>query len=108
MALKHAPTNVTTLISHLSRPGSAKPEGGFLGNGGSIASKHRLHTTWKKQKGRALNENRRAAAYELIRKNTERNGCHIYLISGGPSPRCAYTIGLLDKLGAEFIIAGAA
>lgn len=42
-----------------------------------------------------------------IQENIERHGHHIYLISGGPCPRFAYTIGLSPRLGAEIILAGA-
>jgi hypothetical protein len=44
---------------------------------------------------------------ELIRANIAERGHHLYVVSGGPSPRHAYTIGLSPVLGAELILAGA-
>lgn len=50
----------------------------------------------------------RARALELIKRNIEKSGFHIYLIAGGsPKPRFAYTIGLRESLGAELVLAGA-
>ena len=49
----------------------------------------------------------RAAALDRIKRNIEESGFHIYLVSGGPGPRFAYTIGLRDALGAELVLAGA-
>ena len=51
--------------------------------------------------------NERAKALERIKHNIERSGFHIYLVSGGPTPRFAYTIGLRESLGAELVLAGA-
>ncbi len=45
---------------------------------------------------------------ESIRANIAKYGHHIYLVSGGPSPRYAYTIGLSPTIGAELTLAGAA
>jgi len=42
-----------------------------------------------------------------IRKNIERSGHHVYLITAGPSPRFLYTIGLTDVAGVELLLAGA-
>jgi hypothetical protein len=44
---------------------------------------------------------------ELIQSNIAKYGHHIYLVSGGPLPRSAYTIGVSPKMGAELIFAGA-
>lgn len=52
-------------------------------------------------------EQRRKPSLKAIRENIARHGHHIYLISGGPCPRFAYTIGLGPRLGAEIIVAGA-
>lgn len=50
----------------------------------------------------------RARALELIKRNIEKSGFHIYLVEGGsPTPRFAYTIGLRESLGAELVLAGA-
>lgn len=45
-------------------------------------------------------------ALEQIRRNIEEAGCHIYVVTGGPTPRFAYTIGLRESLGAELLFAG--
>jgi len=43
---------------------------------------------------------------DLIRKNIDRSGHHIYVISGGANPRFAYTIGVSESIGTELILAG--
>ena len=45
---------------------------------------------------------------ELIKENIERDGYHVYFISGGSVPRYAYTIGARAKFGGELIFAGGA
>jgi hypothetical protein len=50
---------------------------------------------------------KREDALELIRRNIERFGHHIYIVSQCPNPRFAYTIGLRDRLGLELIFPGA-
>lgn len=50
----------------------------------------------------------RDEALDQIRANIEKTGWHIYLVSGGESPRYAYTIGLSEIFGSELILAGAA
>ena len=50
----------------------------------------------------------RDLALQQIRSNIDENGSHIYVVSGGPLPRFAYTIGVRSLLGAELILAGAA
>ncbi len=50
----------------------------------------------------------KAEALENIRTNISTHGRHIYLVTGGPDPRFAYTIGLKEKFGAELIFAGGA
>jgi hypothetical protein len=48
----------------------------------------------------------RVQALERIRNNISKSGVHIYVVSGGGTPRYAYTIGLSPKIGAELILAG--
>lgn len=48
----------------------------------------------------------RAEALQRIRDNIERHGFHIYLVAQDHCPRFAYTIGLLDTLGHELVLAG--
>ena len=48
----------------------------------------------------------KAEALEMIRKNISAHGHHIYLVTPGPSPKFAYTIGLHEAIGAELIFAG--
>jgi len=43
-----------------------------------------------------------------IRANIIKHGHHIYAVSGSALPRYVYTIGNLDRLGAELILAGGA
>jgi hypothetical protein len=43
---------------------------------------------------------------DLIRKNIETTGFHIYQVQPGPCPRYIYTIGLYEKIGFELILAG--
>lgn len=52
-------------------------------------------------------EARRKAALEKIQQNIDSRGHHIYVVSGTPDPRFAYTIGLSRSLGFELILAGA-
>jgi hypothetical protein len=50
----------------------------------------------------------RDQAFELIRRNIDRHGHHIYVVSGGDAvPRFAYTVGLSPAAGAELVLAGA-
>src|SRR5262245_40650817 len=44
---------------------------------------------------------------ELIRRNVEQHGYHVYIVVGGAVPRYGYTIGLLEKLGLELVLPGA-
>jgi hypothetical protein len=46
-------------------------------------------------------------ALDCIRENIARNGHHIYVVSGGATPRFAYTIGVSESVGVELILAGA-
>src|SRR5438128_635852 len=46
-------------------------------------------------------------ALGLIQSNIAKFGHHVYLVSGGPLPRFAYTIGASATLGTEIILAGA-
>lgn len=47
-------------------------------------------------------------AREQIGANIRDHGYHVYVVSGGPTPRWAYTIGLRPKLGFELVLAGGA
>ncbi len=49
----------------------------------------------------------RDEALARIRRNIERHGHHLYLITGDHLPRYAYTIGLGPQVGAELLFAGA-
>lgn len=49
----------------------------------------------------------RTQALELIARNIESYGHHVYLVTGEASPRYAYSIGLTGTLGRELILAGA-
>lgn len=53
-----------------------------------------------------MTEDAKQQALERIRANIERHSYHVYLVSGGPGPRYAYTIGLTPVLGAELLLAG--
>jgi hypothetical protein len=44
--------------------------------------------------------------FELIQSNIHEYGYHVTIVTGGPQPRYAYTIGLIHKLGIELIFAG--
>jgi hypothetical protein len=48
----------------------------------------------------------RAKMLELIEQNVQRHGFHLYIVTGGCSPRFAYTIGLRRMFGAELVLAG--
>jgi len=49
----------------------------------------------------------RAARHAKIRADIERYGVSYTVVSGGPLPRYAYSIGLLESAGYELILAGA-
>jgi hypothetical protein len=49
----------------------------------------------------------RAKMLDLIERNIQRSGFHLYIVGGGSVPRFAYTIGLRESLGAELVVAGA-
>ncbi|HLL22245.1 MAG TPA: DUF4262 domain-containing protein [Kofleriaceae bacterium] len=49
----------------------------------------------------------RAKALAAIERNIAQSGFHIYIVSGGATPRFAYTIGLRRSLGAELVFPGA-
>src|SRR5688572_27021237 len=51
---------------------------------------------WKKEREKAL---------ELIRKNIDRHGYHLYVVGGSSVPRWCYTIGFKDALGGELVLA---
>ena len=46
-------------------------------------------------------------AFEQIRENISRTGHHIYVVSGAPTPRFAYSIGLSEAIGVELVFGGA-
>ena len=48
----------------------------------------------------------REEAFSAIEGNIRRAGYHLYLVSGGATPRYGYTIGLLDRMNFELIFAG--
>jgi len=52
-------------------------------------------------------DTKRSGVLNLIRANIERYGHHIYVVSGGTTPRFAYTIGASESIGTELILAGA-
>jgi hypothetical protein len=54
-----------------------------------------------------VNEVKRKATLNQIRENITRSGHHIYVVSGGATPRFAYTIGISESIGIELILAGA-
>lgn len=53
------------------------------------------------------NEAQRQQALDRIRENIARSGQHVYVLSGGETPRFAYTIGVSESVGVELILAGA-
>jgi hypothetical protein len=55
-----------------------------------------------------MTDDAREAWLELIRAHIATYGHHITLVSGGPLPRFAYTIGLSPSVGFELVLAGAA
>lgn len=48
----------------------------------------------------------RSEARERIAQNILTHGHHVYIVSGGPTPRWAYTIGLSPDAGFELVLAG--
>jgi hypothetical protein len=54
-----------------------------------------------------MTEEARVGFLELIRSNISTHGHHISLVSGGPLPRFAYTIGVSQVTGFELVLAGA-
>lgn len=53
------------------------------------------------------NETQKKQALDRIRENIARSGQHVYVVSGGETPRFAYTIGVSESVGIELILAGA-
>jgi Domain of unknown function (DUF4262) len=53
------------------------------------------------------NELQKKRALDLIREKIARSGHHVYVVSGGQTPRFAYTIGVSESIGVELILAGA-
>src|SRR5438874_9765122 len=54
-----------------------------------------------------ITEAQKKQALDDIRENIARSGHHIYVVSGGQTPRFAYTIGVSELIGVELILAGA-
>jgi hypothetical protein len=54
-----------------------------------------------------VTEAQRKQALDEIRENIARSGHHVYVVSGGQTPRFAYTIGVSESIGVELILAGA-
>lgn len=54
-----------------------------------------------------MSDRKRAKALEVIRKNIQKSGFHIYMVEQHSTPRFAYTIGLSERVGAELVLAGA-
>jgi len=52
-------------------------------------------------------DTQRQLALDRIRENIARDGHHVYLILGAPTPRFTYTIGASESIGVELILAGA-
>ncbi|HLJ85746.1 MAG TPA: DUF4262 domain-containing protein [Candidatus Angelobacter sp.] len=52
------------------------------------------------------NETLKKQMLDRIRENIARTGQHVYVISGGETPRFAYTIGVSELIGFELIFAG--
>ncbi|HEY5746979.1 MAG TPA: DUF4262 domain-containing protein [Chryseolinea sp.] len=46
--------------------------------------------------------------FRTIRSNIENHGNHVTLVTGGPTPRFAYTIGCSETFGVELVFAGGA
>jgi hypothetical protein len=57
--------------------------------------------------GNMVTDPRRLTALNDIRQNIAEHGFHTYVVTGGPCPHYAYTIGLSQSLGAEVVMAGA-
>lgn len=49
----------------------------------------------------------RKTMLNLIERNIERSGFHVYVLKGGILPRYVYTIGLSESIGSELIFPGA-
>jgi hypothetical protein len=54
-----------------------------------------------------MNEGPPKSALDSIRETIARSGQYIYVVSGGETPRFAYTIGVSESVGIELILAGA-
>lgn len=52
-------------------------------------------------------ESQKKQMLDRIRENIARSGQHVYVVSGGVTPRFAYTIGVSESVGVELILAGA-
>ena len=54
-----------------------------------------------------MNEAPQKTVLDRIREDIARSGQHVYVVSGGETPRFAYTIGVSESVGVELILAGA-
>lgn len=54
-----------------------------------------------------MNETQKKPVLDRIREDITRSGQHVYVVSGGETPRFAYTIGVSESVGVELILAGA-
>jgi hypothetical protein len=54
-----------------------------------------------------MNETPIIPLLDRIKEDIARSGQHIYVVSGGETPRFAYTIGVSETVGVELILAGA-
>lgn len=54
-----------------------------------------------------ITEAQKQQALAEIRENIAKSGQHIYVVSGGQTPRFAYTIGVSQSIGVELILGGA-
>ena len=54
-----------------------------------------------------ITEAQKKQALDDIRENIARIGHHIYVVSGGQTPRYAYTVGVSESIGVELILSGA-
>jgi hypothetical protein len=54
-----------------------------------------------------MKEAQQKQVLDRIRENIARSGQHVYVVSGGETPRFAYTIGVSESVAVELILAGA-
>jgi hypothetical protein len=54
-----------------------------------------------------MNGSQKGQVIDRIREDIARSGQHVYVVSGGETPRFAYTIGVSESVGSELLLAGA-